>query len=175
MGQEVGRTVLSVTASRVTEQIKSALAGAKACVDGKVPYMLGGNTLEGMDCSGLIKYCYSGLLPKGLWEQSEALKQWMFVERDIRYTEEGDIVFFAEKTPPNNDISHNGIVERVNGNNAVVIHASETRGRVVRDDFARIENLFRETYFAKSVGKVRLFLFRLFLEEEINRMVKNAS
>lgn len=173
MYQRTAKVSLEQADRRLKHQINIALGRAQGCLENRVPFKMGGKTPDGLDCSGLVEHCYPRVLPQGTEKQFEKLKKWLFFEHDMKYTEEGDIVFFAEKERPD-VIAHVGIVLAKKGENITIIHSSELRGGVVRDTFSYVQNILRE-YFAKAVGKIRPFLFRCFLEDELNREVKNAD
>ena len=85
-----------------------------------VPYVFGGTSPGGFDCSGFVQYVFnrSGLgLPRMADEQYYATKR-------IQYPREGDLVFFSTYT---SGVSHVGI--SLGGNR--FIHASSSRGVTV--------------------------------------------
>jgi len=159
---------------RVDHQIRRAISRARSCLDTHVPYLMGGKTPDGLDCSGLITHCVPRVLPEGVQKQFEHLRKWMFVGDEIKYIDMGDIIFFAEKTS-NNKISHVGIVEKTINTNVLIIHSSEYQKGVVRDIFDTKQNSFRESYLVVGVAKLRPFLFRCFLKDEINKEVGLAN
>ncbi|WP_080239663.1 C40 family peptidase [Spirosoma rigui] len=113
------------------------------------PYRTGGNTFDGIDCSGLVCAVFStvGLkMPRISWQQSE-------VGREVEVDEilPGDLIFFVPDKGQAGYVSHTGIVTEVNGeNNIRFIHASSSRG--VRED-----NLYADYFKGRFVKALRPF------------------
>jgi len=92
-----------------------------------VPYVWGGNTPKGFDCSGFTKYIFakSGVtLPRTSREQVRAGTG---LPADFRYLRPGDLMLFAE---PGEAISHVAIYV----GNGRIIHASVSGGGVAYTD-----------------------------------------
>lgn len=112
------------------------------------PYRSGGNTSDGIDCSGLVYAVFNtvGLkMPRISWQQSE-------VGREVEVTEilPGDLVFFVPDKGQAGYVSHTGIVTEVNGEqNIRFIHASS---RGVRED-----NLYTDYFKGRFVKALRPF------------------
>jgi len=88
-----------------------------------VPYVWGGNTPKGFDCSGFTKYVfakYGVTLPRRSREQVRAGSG---VAADFRALRPGDLMLFAE---PGEAISHVAIYV----GNGRIIHASSSNGGV---------------------------------------------
>ncbi|QJW90709.1 C40 family peptidase [Spirosoma taeanense] len=113
------------------------------------PYRSGGNTSQGIDCSGLVYAVFNtvGLrMPRISWQQSE-------VGREVEVEEilPGDLIFFVPDKGQAGYVSHTGIVTEVNGaQNIRFIHASSSRG--VRED-----NLFTDYFKGRFVKALRPF------------------
>lgn len=113
------------------------------------PYRTGGNTTDGIDCSGLVCAVFStvGLkMPRISWQQSE-------VGHEVEVAEilPGDLLFFVPDKGQAGYVSHTGIVTEVNGqNNIRFIHASSSRG--VRED-----NLYADYFKGRFVKALRPF------------------
>jgi probable lipoprotein NlpC len=105
------------------------------------PYAYGGQSIKGMDCSGLTFVCAKNAgqtIPRNSSAQST-----------IGYTiskdelQEGDLVFFATN-PNHSGINHVGIVSYVQLPHTVkFIHASSSKG-VIEDNF--LSNYWKKTF-----------------------------
>ncbi len=101
-----------------------------------VPYVYGGASPNGFDCSGLVYYCY---LQSGMRIERTATAQYrqgVYVEKDK--LEPGDLVFFA--TPGTNSIGHVGIYI----GDGEFIHASTGHGYIM---VAELSNSYFTTYY----------------------------
>ena len=113
------------------------------------PYRMGGNTTNGIDCSGLVYVVFNevGLkMPRISWQQSE-------VGHEVEVNEilPGDLIFFVPDKGQAGYVSHTGIVTEVNGaQNIRFIHASSSRG--VRED-----NLYGDYFKGRFVKALRPF------------------
>jgi probable lipoprotein NlpC len=113
------------------------------------PYRSGGNTTDGIDCSGLVYAVFNtvGLkMPRISWQQSE-------VGHEVEVNEilPGDLIFFVPDKGQAGYVSHTGIVTEVNGQqNIRFIHASSSRG--VRED-----NLYADYFKGRFVKALRPF------------------
>lgn len=109
------------------------------------PYMTGGTTRAGMDCSGLVLMSYQSVgrtLPRSSREQS-ALGR-MIQMQELR---QGDLVFFTDHKGSSN-ITHVGMITEVQGADKIkFIHATNSLGVV--------ENNLKQPYwnnlFVKAV------------------------
>jgi len=113
------------------------------------PYRTGGNTTDGIDCSGLVFAVFNtvGLrMPRISWQQSEVGR-----EVEVAEIQPGDLIFFVPDKGQAGYVSHTGIVTEVNGaNNIRFIHASSSRG--VRED-----NLYSDYFKGRFVKALRPF------------------
>ena len=113
------------------------------------PYRTGGNTTDGIDCSGLVYAVFNtvGLkMPRISWQQSEVGH-----EVEVREILPGDLIFFVPDKGQAGYVSHTGIVTEVNGEqNIRFIHASSSRG--VRED-----NLYADYFKGRFVKALRPF------------------
>lgn len=113
------------------------------------PYRSGGNTTDGIDCSGLVYAVFSNVglkMPRISWQQSE-------VGHEVEVAEilPGDLIFFVPDKNKAGYVSHTGIVTEVNGEqNIRFIHASSSRG--VRED-----NLYSDYFKGRFVKALRPF------------------
>ncbi|GAB2566545.1 hypothetical protein GCM10027190_15430 [Spirosoma areae] len=113
------------------------------------PYQSGGNTTDGIDCSGLVYAVFNtvGLkMPRISWQQSEVGH-----EVDVKEILPGDLIFFVPDKGQAGYVSHTGIVTEVNGmQNIRFIHASSSRG--VREDY-----LYADYFKGRFVKALRPF------------------
>lgn len=90
-----------------------------------LPYLWGGLTPSGFDCSGLVHWAWRALgtkVPRDAYAQQEAL-----APVDLDEVRSGDLYFFAH---PGRRIHHVGIVTAPGR----MVHASETGGLLVEED-----------------------------------------
>ncbi|WP_196593747.1 C40 family peptidase [Pectinatus sottacetonis] len=126
--QKVSQTPPFVPSQKVSQIISTA----KKYMG--VPYVYGGETPKGFDCSGYLQYVFKKnniILPRTADKQYELGKT-----VPVKKLERGDLVFFATDLK---EISHCGIYL----GNDEFIHASSSHG--VRID--RLDNSYWQTYF----------------------------
>ncbi|MEO9474309.1 MAG: C40 family peptidase [Cyclobacteriaceae bacterium] len=124
------------------KRIDLVVAEAKTYIG--TPYVWGGSSRKGIDCSGLIFNCYRKIdvkLPRTAEQQSKIgnSKSWGSVRP-------GDIVYFKFKEK-RNKWYHSGLIISVDGDNIKFIHASSSRGVV--------ESNLNSDYYKKNVKKFR--------------------
>ena len=109
------------------------------------PYKYGGNTVQGMDCSGLVFRSFADLgrtFPRSSYEQAEVFPA--IKKTDLR---PGDLVYF--KIGKTRQINHTGIVTKIVSNEVVLfVHSSSSAG--VRED-----NLYSNYWKPKFVRATR--------------------
>ena len=161
-------TSRTTTASRSGSRTGTKTAGTLKTIDSKVyvsryasevisqartytgtPYVSGGNTYEGIDCSGLICAAFSSVglkMPRISWQQSEVGH-----EVEVEEIRPGDLVFFVPESGKEGYVSHAAIVTEVRGPSDIrFIHASSSRG--VRED-----NLYSTYFKGRFVKALRPF------------------
>ena len=89
-----------------------------------VPYVYGGTSRQGMDCSGLVYTAYGAVNTKLPRNSAAMAKTKPGISRNK--LRKGDLVFFNSKNTPG--INHVGMVVSVKGGNISFIHASSSRG-----------------------------------------------
>ncbi len=96
------------------------------------PYLLGGTTKAGIDCSGFSQRVYRDALGAVIPRHSTDQLQWSGASTKGVANNSGDLVFTQTSLE---GPSHVGIFVRSGTGEATVVHASRSRGHVVEDDF----------------------------------------
>ena len=113
------------------------------------PYRSGGNTYDGIDCSGLICEAFSAVglkMPRISWQQSE-----VGYEVDVAEIKPGDLIFFIPDSGKEGYVSHVALVTEIRSPTEIrFIHASSSRG--VRED-----NLYSNYFKGRFVKALRPF------------------
>ncbi len=106
--------IVGQTPANNTQSLASVIATANSFLN--VPYLWGGKSIFGIDCSGLVQVCFrtAGVfLPRDAWQQVQAGQTVEFVN----HAQPGDIAFFDNEE---GRIIHVGIL--INSNE--IIHSS---------------------------------------------------
>lgn len=93
-----------------------------------VPYLYGGHSKAGADCSGFVMEVYKTVYGKNIQRNSAKIFQQNCREIDKGDLSEGDLVFFCTRATNTDDINHVGLYLKENK----FVHAS-SRGVVVAD------------------------------------------
>lgn len=112
-----------------------------------VPYLAGGTTSQGMDCSGLVQTSFKKIdisLPRS--SQSMSKKGQNVRLEDI---EEGDLLFFNINRLKGK-INHVGLVSSVKNNSIIFIHSTTSKGVIT--------NSLDDNYWKKAFVKARRVL-----------------
>jgi len=102
------------------------------------PYKYAGTTINGVDCSGLIKNIYDSIYNINLNGGSSSIFTEVIVVENKNDLKEGDLVFFKIK---NNRISHIGIYLKDN----YFVHSSTRKGVIIS---SLNENYYQKYYFS---------------------------
>ena len=109
------------------------------------PYKWGGNSKNGIDCSGLIKNAYQTIdvkLPRTAKAQSKVGKK-----RGWNGIRKGDIVYFKFKEKGKGKWYHSGMITHVSEQKTLFIHASSSKGV--------IESSLLVDYYKRNVKNFR--------------------
>ncbi|WP_020527402.1 C40 family peptidase [Flexithrix dorotheae] len=117
------KKVMGMPESEKSLKIQAILETASSYMG--TPHLLGGESHDGIDCSGLTCVSYKSAeiqLPRVSYEQAKVGNP-----KQITELKEGDLVFFGTGQP--GKINHVGVVSNADDiNNITFIHASSSRG-----------------------------------------------
>lgn len=156
-------------------QITRALRCAQRLRDAGIPYNFGSKTEEAIDCSGLTRMCYQ-TLEDGVIYQYNQLRDWLYYEQYLSCGREGDLIFFSSVGRPA-EPSHVGIISQVDLQQltCLIIEASSVKGRVVEQEFDLRSNSFGMHMVCNGIAKVRPFLERQYIQEQIKKLAAGTS
>ncbi len=103
------------------------------------PYQLGGNSMQGIDCSNFVKRIYRCAYKKNIDGNAVSMFPLCSTLQDVDMAAEGDLVFFKIN---NSNISHIGIYLQ----HGKFVHASVHKGIVIND----IGETYYKQYFYKA-------------------------
>lgn len=102
-----------------------------------IPYVYGGKTPKGFDCSGFTSYVYA---KKGVKLQGSSRDQATLGKKiSLKNVKPGDLLFFGNSK----GVSHVGMISNVGPELIEIIHSTKSRGVVQ-------ENIFNSTYWKKK-------------------------
>ena len=128
----------------ISASAKEAVTNAKQYLG--TPYVWGGETTSGWDCSGFVNYIYGGENVTGgrttqvQWASNNGTRI-----TDLSQLKEGDVVYFR-KSQGSDDISHVAIYT----GNGKMIHA---KGK----DYGTVEEEISPTYWRRMIGAKRFY------------------
>jgi len=123
--------------SNKTAQRDNIISYAKSFIG--TPYLYGGNSKKGFDCSGFTQYImkqHGYSLPRTAQSQGES-----YSKLKLKEVTKGDLVFFGSSK---NNISHVGIISSEKGAPITMIHASSSKGIM-------ISNLENNSYWTPKI------------------------
>ena len=118
----------------------AALEIAKSCLG--IPYVYGGSSTSGFDCSGLVYYCYQQVGVTLNRVADDQMKNGVYVDKSE--LQPGDIIGFT--SGDSSYISHVGIY----AGNGMMIHAPQT------GDVVKYESLLTGSYSLRYAGARRI-------------------
>jgi cell wall-associated NlpC family hydrolase len=161
-GCGVTRDPLEDRSVGVTDSLAAAaLAEARTYVG--VPYVYGGQSRSGLDCSGLVVVAYKAVWPELKFRQADgsyqndvgadALFYYNVDAVPLVNAKPGDLLFMATAGP---DVDHVAIFESLSGNMISYIHATATAG-VVKETTRPIDDGWWASAF-RGAGRLRVYL-----------------
>src|SRR5262249_35139141 len=97
---------IDALAKSFVPSVPNVVTIAQKWVAARVPYLWGGNNMDGIDCSGLVQQVFGAL---GIQLPRTAATQYAATQRTSD-PQPGDLVFFHDTDPSDPGIDHVGIV-----------------------------------------------------------------
>lgn len=133
------------------KQMATVVATAKSYIG--TPYLYGGMSRSGIDCSALIYNSYKAAgisIPRTAEAQSKDSKSSKrFKDKDLSSIRVGDVVFFKFKEK-RSKWWHSGMITYVNGDDIRFVHASSSRGVV--------ESQLTSDYYRSNIKNFRRYI-----------------
>jgi probable lipoprotein NlpC len=133
------------------KQMATVVSTAKSYIG--TPYLYGGMSRNGIDCSALIYNSYKAAgisIPRTAEAQSKDSKQSKrFKDKDLNSVRVGDVVFFKFKAK-RSKWWHSGMITYVNGDDIRFVHASSSRGVV--------ESQLTSNYYRSNIKNFRRYI-----------------
>ena len=112
------------------------------------PYLYGGNTSKGMDCSGLIHTAYKSVnfnIPRtslAMYRDGVAVK--------VKHIKNGDLLFFKTSKKRSSKINHVGLVTSIKKGEIYFIHSTSSKGVIT--------SVLSNTYWSKAFVEAKRYL-----------------
>lgn len=94
-----------------------------------VKYQYGGNTRQGIDCSGLTHLLYQEVYDRNIFRSSLQLFENSKLIKQVKHLREGDLVFFATNEKDRQKVSHVGVYLM----NHYFVHVSTQKGVTINN------------------------------------------
>lgn len=134
-----------------SDLIDSLISNGKQLIG--TPYRYGGNTPNGIDCSGLVQYIF-GSMGADVARTSRSLAE-LGHEIDMDQVTKGDLVFFKGRNINSKSIGHVAYVVGGEGKKMILLHAT-SRG-VILDEMSDMSYYQKRFLFAKRLEYDELF------------------
>ncbi|MGB2116150.1 MAG: C40 family peptidase [Flavobacteriaceae bacterium] len=112
------------------------------------PYLYGGNTSKGMDCSGLIHTAYKSVdfnIPRtslAMYRDGAAVK--------VKHIKNGDLLFFKTSKKRSSKVNHVGLVTSIKKGEIYFIHSTSSKGVIT--------SVLSNTYWSKAFVEAKRYL-----------------